>query len=541
MMGNSMLVVGFILFFVVASIVITWLTQRSTKSASDFYVAGKGVPWIQVGIAMVGSYLSAASFLGCAGDIGVFGIDSIWLSIGFFGGYMAVLLLIAGPLRNVGSYTVADALHRRFPDDRIKLIVMISTLIISTFYLVPQMLGAGLLFEMLLGWNFVAVTIGLGVLMSIYIIFGGMKSTLYNQVLQASFLWVAMVVLVVLAFFKVAHGSFGELLALMKQAVPPILAAKDAAVVAALTTVPADQAMATAREMMPAASNVLSLGTKTTSTLAQLSTVVALVFGTAGLPHILIMFYTVPSAKAAKKSVTLCIVALGIFYLAAILLGFLLIPALYPKLVAWLAQGPKGVGLAKNMAVLDMCLRMGGPWLMAIGAAGAVAAILSTSAGLMITVASTISHDLYKVYINRNATEKQELAIAKITTLVMSGIAVVLALWLKQENVAWLVTLAFGIAASAIFPAMMATLWWKRATRQGLIAGMVTGLVVSVVFIALLLTGVKSFLGLPTSGGPGIFGVTASVLVLIVVSLLTRDCGKDVEHFFGLAHRTDKD
>jgi cation/acetate symporter len=184
---------------------------------------------------------------------------------------------------------------------------------------------------------------------------------------------------------------------------------------------------------------------------------------------------------------------------------------------------------------------MGGPWLMAIGAAGAVAAILSTAAGLMITAASTISHDLYKVYINRNATEKQELAIAKITTLVMSGIAVVLAVLLKQENVAWLVTLAFGIAASAIFPAMMATLWWKRATRQGLIAGMVTGLVVSVVFIVLLLTGVKSFLGLPTSGGPGIFGVTASVLVLIVVSLLTRDCGKDVEHFFGLAHRTDKD
>jgi cation/acetate symporter len=540
-MENNILVVGFILFFVVASIVITWLTQRSTKSTSDFYVAGKGVPWIQVGIAMVGSYLSAASFLGCAGDIGVFGIDSIWLSIGFFGGYMAVLLLIAGPLRNVGSYTVADALHRRFPDDRIKLIVMLATLIISTFYLVPQMLGAGLLFELLLGWNFVAVTVGLGILMSIYIIFGGMKSTLYNQVLQASFLWVAMLVLALLAFFKVAHGSFSELLALMKLAVPPIVAAKDAAVVAALATVPADQAMATAREMMPAASTVMSLGVKTTSTLAQLSTVVALVFGTAGLPHILIMFYTVPSAKAAKKSVTLCIVALGIFYLCAILLGFLLIPAIYPKLVAWIAQGPKGVGLAKNMAVLDMSLRMGGPWLMAIGAAGAVAAVLSTAAGLMITVASTISHDLYKVYVNRNATEKQELMIAKVTTLVMSAIAVGLAVLLKQENVAWLVTLAFGIAASAIFPAMMATLWWKRATRQGLIAGMITGLIVSVVFIVLLLTGVKSFLGLPTSGGPGIFGVTASVVVLIVVSLLTRDCGKNVEGFFALAHRSEKD
>jgi cation/acetate symporter len=159
----------------------------------------------------------------------------------------------------------------------------------------------------------------------------------------------------------------------------------------------------------------------------------------------------------------------------------------------------------------------------------------------MITAASTISHDLYKVYINRNATERQELAIAKITTLAMSAIAVVLAVLLKKENVAWLVTLAFGIAASAIFPAMMATLWWKRATRQGLIAGIVTGLVVSVAFIVMLLTGVKTFLGFPTSGGPGIFGVTTALAVLIGVSLLTRDCGKDVENFFGLAHRSEKD
>ncbi|MBV5331868.1 cation acetate symporter, partial [bacterium] len=151
-MGDNFLVVGFILFFVVASIVITWWTSRSNKSTSDFYVAGKGVPWIQVGIAMIGSYLSAASFLGCAGDIGVFGIDSIWLSIGFFGGYMAVLLLIAGPLRNVGTFTVAGALYHRFPDGTIKLAIMLCTVIISTFYLVPQMIGAGVLFHMLLNW-----------------------------------------------------------------------------------------------------------------------------------------------------------------------------------------------------------------------------------------------------------------------------------------------------------------------------------------------------------------------------------------------------
>jgi cation/acetate symporter len=544
--GSSLdkgIVIGFILFFVVASIIITWWTSRSTKSASDFYVAGKGVPWVQVGIAMVGSYLSAASFLGCAGDIGVFGIDSIWLSIGFFGGYMAVLLLIAGPLRNVGSYTVAGALYRRFPDDRVKLAVMVCTIVISTFYLVPQMLGAGLLFEMLLGWNFVGVTVGLGVLMSIYIIFGGMKSTLYNQVIQAVFLWIAMVVLTVLAYFTVGHGSFSGILDVAYEVVPPMLAGKNPEAVQAIAGLPADQAITAVRQLMPTADSAMTIGVKTSSTLAMISTVVALVFGTAGLPHILIMFFTVPSARAAKKSVTLCIVALGIFYLCAIILGFLLFPAIYPQLVAWISQGASGVGLAKNMAVLEISQIVGGPWLMAIGAAGAVAAILSTAAGLMITVASSVSHDLYKVYINRNATEKQELAIAKITTLVMSAIAVGLAVLLKNENIAWLVMLAFGIAASAIFPAMLATLWWIRTTRQAVIASILTGLAVSTFFIVLLFVkGVKyTFLGLPVAGGPGLFGVSASFVVLFIVSLMTKDTGKDPEQFLALAHKPDAD
>lgn len=540
---NIPIVIGFILFFVIASIVITWWTSRSTKSASDFYVAGKGVPWAQVGIAMTGSYLSAASFLGCPGDIGVFGIDSIWLSIGFFGGYMAVLLLIAGPLRNIGSYTVAGALFSRFPDDRIKLVVMLCTVVISTFYLVPQMLGAGLLFEMLLNWNFVWVTIGLGILMSIYIIFGGMKATLYNQVIQALFLWGTMVVLVTLAFFTVGDGSFYEILAIADQTVPPLVAAADPAVVEAIKGLPADQAIATARQMLPEANSAMTIGVKTSSTLAMVSTVIALVFGTAGLPHILIMFFTVPNARAAKKSVALCIVALGIFYLAAIVLGFLLFPGIYPKLVTWISQGPVGVGLAKNMAVLEMSFKVGGTWLMAIGASGAIAAILSTSAGLMITVASSISHDLYKVYINPNATEKQELGIAKITTLLMSSMAVSLAVLLKDQNIAWLVMLAFGIAASAIFPAMLATLWWKRTTRQAIIASILTGLAVSVLFIVLLFSEGPNYtiLGLPVGGGPGLFGVVTSSLVLILVSITTSDTGKNAEEFLAQAHRPDTD
>lgn len=594
------LVIGFVGFFVLASIGITWWSSRSTKSASEFYVAGKGVPWVQVGIAMTGSYLSAASFLGCPGDIGVFGIDSIWLSIGFFGGYMALLMLIAGPLRNVGTFTVAGALARRFPDDRLKLAVMVCTLIISTFYLVPQMLGAGLLFELLMGWNFVACTIGLGVLMCFYIVFGGMKSTLYNQVIQAVFLWAAMVVLVIMAFFIVGKGSVGGILATAERTVPPIVAGKDPAVVKAISdaaiselpieraiaaarvhlaqppaatssqelydalqaskpdakapeakaakavlwealgNLPAERAIAIGREVLPDAPSAMTIGVKSSNTLVMISTIIALVFGTAGLPHILIMFFTVPSARAAKKSVSLCIVGLGVFYLAAIILGFLLFPAIYPKLVAWISQGGSGVGLAKNMAVLEISEMVGGKWLMAIGAAGAVAAILSTSAGLMITVAGTVSNDLYKVYINKRATEKQELMIARITTVIMSTIAVVLAVALKDQNIAWLVMLAFGIAASAIFPGMLGTLWWKNATRQGVIASIVTGLAVSSVFVVLLLWKGDKYLIfnlLPVGGGPGVFGVTAGFVVLFVVSKLTSDRGDPT--FLPLAHKPD--
>jgi cation/acetate symporter len=178
---------------------------------------------------------------------------------------------------------------------------------------------------------------------------------------------------------------------------------------------------------------------------------------------------------------------------------------------------------------------------MALSAAGAVAAVLSTAAGLMITCASTVSHDLYKTFINRNATEKQEITIAKITTLVMSAISVILAIKLKGENVAWLVALAFGIAASAIFPVMLCNLWWRRFTRQGAIAGMASGLLVSVFFIVLLLTGVKTFLGLSTAGGPGVFGVTVSFVVLALVSAMTKDQGENVDAFLALAHKDQED
>lgn len=487
------------------------------------------------GVAMIGSYLSAASFLGVAGDIAIKGVDRIWLAVGFFGGYMAVLMLIAAPLRNVGRYTVADAIHARFPDRRIKLIVMITTLVISTFYLIPQMLSAGLLFELLLGWDFLFVTIGVGILMCLYIVFGGMKATLYNQVIQAAFLFFAMVFIVVLGLIVYFDASLVKLFESAAGIVPPNVASLNPDIMKSVSGQTSAQAIQSVRAAMPEAPSAMTIGLQTPSVLAQISTVLALIFGTAGLPHILIMFYTVPSAKAAKRSVNVAIVGLGIFYLCSIFLGFITMALVYPQLVEWMAMGK--VGMAVNMAVVKVSEELGGPWLMAIGTAGAVAAVLSTAAGLMITSASTISHDLYKNYINPDATEKQELNIAKITTVVMSAISIIFALILKTENVAWLVTLAFGIAASAIFPVMVSNLWWKRFTRQAAMAGMITGLLVSLFFIILLLSGVKTFLGFSTVGGPGIFGITMSILVVVIVSFFTKDTGDNVEGFFALAHK----
>lgn len=538
-MENSLVLI-FILFFVAITIVVTWLTTKYVKTAADFYVTANTTPWILTGIAMVGSYLSAASFLGVSGGIAIFGIDKIWIAIGFFGGYMAVLLLIAGPLRNVGSYTVADAFYARFPAKEIKLLIMIATLIISIFYLVPQILGAGLLFELFLGWDFLYVIIALGILLCIYIIFGGMKATIYNQVIQASFLFGIMVFLTVLGLFIFVDGSFAKLIEIASQIVPPSVAGMDQNVITAVALAPdATAAIDVARQILPNAPSAMTIGNQTTGLIAQISMVIALVFGTAGLPHILIMFYTVPSAKAAKKSVMLCVVGLGIFYICAIILGFLLMPTIYPQLVAWMSEG--NAGFAKNMSVLVGANVIGGQVLMALTAAAAVAAVLSTSAGLMITCASTVSNDLYKTYINKNATEKQELNIAKITTVVVASISIVLVYALKHENVAWLVTLGFGIAASAIFPAMVSNLWWKRFTRQGAIAGIASGLTVSVIFIVALLCGVKDIVGLPTSGGPGVFGVVVSFVVLVIVSLYTKDTGKDVDMFFATAHKPDTD
>ncbi len=530
-----------VLILVVLSVVVTifvaYYSRRWMTSTAEFYVAGRKISWMQNGIALVGDYLSAASFLGVAGAIALAGIDRIWIGIGFFGGYMAVLMMIAGPLRNVGTYTVADALYKRFKWAPIKIAVMLSTIVISVFYLVPQILGAGILFELVLGWDFKVVTIAAGVLMGAYIVLGGMRATTYNQIIQGILLWGVMVFVVVLVLFVVFDGSFVKLFDIMSMTVPPDVAAKAGEKVKAATQLESLAAIQSVRGALPEAPSAMSPGILTPTVIAQLSTVLALVFGTAGLPHILIRFYTVPTAADAKKSVAVVLMAIGLFYIAAIFMGFMSMYLLYPQLLDWILA--KKVGLATNMPVLLTSKLMGGDFLMGIAAAGAVAAMLSTAAGLLIATSSSITRDLYASFINKNASEKDEIRIARITTATMSVIAIMIALVLRGENVAWLVTLAFGMAASALFPALACTLWWKRFTRQAAVAGIVTGLTVASLFIILHLSGVKSFLGLTVVGSPGIYSITASFLAILIVTTFTKDSG-DVDNFFALAHAEEK-
>lgn len=526
------------LFIVIVTIFITlgiaWYSRRWTRTTAEFYVAGGKITWLANGIALVGDYLSAASFLGVAGGIAIFGIDRFWDALGYFSGYLVVLLLIAGPLRNVGKYTVADVLDIRFNSKTLRVIVMIATLFISTFYLIPQMLGAGVLFQTLLGLPYNLTTVLIGGLMVIYVVIGGMRGTTYNQMIQGVLLWSVMLVVLILVTSMYFHGSLGAILDAAEKMVPPGVVAKHEDVAKEVSQVEdSEKAVQMAAEKLPESPSALTPGAFAPDLLNSLAFAIGIIFGTAGLPHILIRFYTVPDAKAAKKSVITCLAGVGTFYIFASFVGLSAMYLLYPKLVAWLTGEMAGV--ATNMPVPLVAEMVGGEAFLGIAAAGAMAAMLSTAVGLLIAGTTSVAFDLYKNVLHPEASERSQILVAKITALVMGTIAIVLAIVLKGSNVSFLVTLAFGIAASSLFPVLALTLWWKGLTKQGAMWGILTGLIVSAVFVIAQLMGATSVLGLPVLVNPGLYGIPATFLVAIIVSMLTSDVGA-VDKFMALAH-----
>ncbi len=535
----SILAVGMATFFFIGI-----YSRRWTKSTAEFYVAGGQIPWKLNGVAMFSNYASAASFLGVAGAIALFGIDNWWLALGFFAAWVVVVLILASPLRRSGKYTVADALYERFSGSEIRLLTIIAGITIGTLYLVPQLVGAGHLFNLLIPEldYFIWVAIA-GGFTAVIVVMGGMRGTSYNQAFQGIIIFGAMTLLLILAVVMYFNWNPLGILADSDSVVTPTQVVNNDAAEQILSTYPIDSdgpdAMAAARssmEILPEEPSALTPGVNVTDMLNQLSLVLGLFLGVVGLPHVLIRLYTVKDAVAARKSTELTIISLAIFYTMTLFVGLAAMMLLYPLLTDLINQGE--VGKATNTAVAELGRLLGGEVLLGIVLAGAMAAILSSAVGLLIQMTTTVAHDGYTILLRPESSEEQRVRVAQITGIVLTVVAVVLSFILKEENVAQLVGMTFGIAASTFAPVLLMTVWWTRFTRQGVVATFVVGLIVSLVFTFAKYSGIETLLGLPVLVNPALYGVPAAFAAGIIVSLLTRDVGR-VEHFMHLAHDRD--
>jgi cation/acetate symporter len=475
---NRTLTIVLFLVFVAITLGITVWASRQTKTASDFYAGGRSFSGFQNGLAIGGDYMSAASFLGIAGIIALFGYDGFLYSIGFLVAWLVALLLVAELMRNSGKYTMADVLSYRMRQRPVRTAAAVSTITVSIFYLLAQMVGAGALVALLLGIKPGATVLGMnadqakiatiifvGVLMIVYVTVGGMKGTTYVQIVKAGLLMIGaglMTVLVLAKFgFNISDmlGSAAEKSGKGAAFLEPGLRyGKD---------IPGD-AMATLWSKL----DLISLG-------------LALVLGTAGLPHILIRFYTVPTARAARKSVLWAIGLIGAFYLMTLALGFG--AAALVGRDAIVAQDPAGNTAAPQLAEQlgkDFFGDTGGALMLAVIAAVAFATILAVVAGLTLASSSSLAHDFYANVIKRgNTTERQEVVVAKVSAFVIGGISILLSIFATKLNVAFLVALAFAIAASANLPAILFSLFWRRFNTAGAVAGIYGGLFSAVVLV----------------------------------------------------------
>ncbi|GGQ24525.1 solute symporter family protein [Streptomyces roseolilacinus] len=445
--------------FVVATLFITVWAGRQTKSAADFYAGGRQFTGFQNGLAISGDYMSAASFLGIAGAIALFGYDGFLYSIGFLVAWLVALLLVAEPLRNSGRFTMGDVLAYRMRQRPVRTAAGTSTIVVSIFYLLAQMAGAGVLVSLLLGITSdtgkIAIVALVGVLMIVYVTIGGMKGTTWVQMVKAVLLIAGTLLITFLVLLKYGF-NVSELLG---------RAAENSGKGAAF--------------LEPG----LKYGATATSKLDFVSLGIALVLGTAGLPHILIRFYTVPTAKAARKSVNWAIGIIGAFYLMTIALGFGAAAIVGPAEIT--ASNKAGNTAAPLLALhIGGADSPGGAILLAVISAVAFATILAVVAGLTLASSSSFAHDIYANVIRRGqATEQEEVRAARWATVLIGIVSIALGALARDLNVAGLVALAFAVAASANLPTILYSLFWKRFTTQGALWSIYGGLATSVVLV----------------------------------------------------------
>lgn len=481
---------GILLFIAIvgATIGITLWAAKRNKSTADFYTAGRSLSGWQNGLAISGDYLSAASFLGIAGLVALNGYDGFLYAVGWMVGYVIVLYVIAEPLRNSGKFTVADVLASRLKERPIRMMTATVTLVVTLFYMVAQMVGAGGIIQLLVGIPYEISVILIGALMILYVMLGGMLATSWVQIIKAVLLMFATLILVlfVAVIFKFnISGLFGEVVAKNgAEFLSPGLLYKN----------PVD---------------LLSLG-------------MALILGTAGLPHILIRFYTVPSAQEARKSVIWAMVLIGFFYIMIALVGF----------AASVLVGPEPIRAADkggNMAAPLLAQfigggegTLGGEIFMSLISAVSFATIVAVVAGLVIAGSGAFAHDIYTNVIKRGKVDsKMQFKVARNTALVIGAISIALGIMAKGMNVAYLVVLAFAVGASANLPVIIFSLYWRRFNTAGAIAGMLAGMIsaVTLVFIGPSVMGENAIFPL---SNPGIISIPLGFLTSVVVTLMTK-------------------
>lgn len=443
---------------------ITYWAARQTHSTSEFYAAGRSVTGVQNGWAIAGDYLSAASFLGIAGLISLYGYDGFMYSVGFLVAYITVLLVIAEPCRNIGKYTLGDILAFRNNPKASKTVAAISTITVSTFYLTAQMVGGGMLIKTLIGIDYEVSVVGVGIIMLSYVVFGGMKATTWVQITKAVLLVTASIVLVILVWMP-----FGFNLAEFLKVV-----IADEKVIAQVTKLLGDAAAGLTKEEI--GQRFLEPGLFLKNPIDQISLGMALVFGTAGLPHILMRFFTVPTAQDARKSVLWAMGIIGGFYLLTLFLGMGAAINVGPANIIALDKGGNMAAPMLAQFIGGGANSMMGNLLLAFVAAVAFATIVAVVAGLVLASASAMAHDIYVGVIRGDhASPHEQVVAARLSSVIVGILAIYVGIAAKGQNVAHLVGLAFAVAASSNLPAVFLTLYWKKANTWGVVMGMLVG------------------------------------------------------------------
>ncbi|MDD2055033.1 cation acetate symporter [Pseudomonas putida] len=488
--------IGMFFVFVLGTLLITWWAARQTRSTSDFYTAGGGITGFQNGLAIAGDYMSAATLLGLSSLVFAKGYDGFIYTIGFFVGWPIITFLMAERLRNLGRYTFADIVSYRLDQNKVRIFAAFGSLTVVCCYLIVQMVGAGQLIKLLFGLDYPVAVMIVGALMLVYVIFGGMIATTWVQIIKAVLLLAGGTTLAVMAMSE--FGFSYEALA------------------------------AKAIDAHASGWDIMGPGSMLADPINAASMSLGLVFGIAGLPHILMRFFTVPNAKEARKSVFYATGFIGFFFLVVCTLGFaaMVIIGTDPQYYVNGEVGGTLVG-GGNMVAMHLAKAVGGNLFFGFLSAVAFATILAVVSGLALAGASAISHDLYATVLKKGkATEKQEMRVTRIATVGLGIIAILLGILFEKMNVAFLVGLTFGIAASTNFPVLIMAMYWKGLTTKGALIGGFAGLLCALVMVilspAVWVTVLGNAQAIFPYDHPALFSMPLAFLVIVVVSKLDR-------------------